>query len=76
MYRRWNQVLNFLMGVFVGFFVSYAVYVYRDYRLQPELYAAQSAPWYTGVLLYGLITALLVAVCFLVKRILRGKMQK
>ena len=33
----------------------------------------QSAPWYTGTLLYGIVTAAVLLVCLLLKRIIRKK---
>lgn len=29
---------------------------YADYRARPTAYAAQSAPWYTGVLVQAIVT--------------------
>ena len=33
------------------------LYTVWDYHTRPELYRMQSAPWYTGILLYGAVAA-------------------
>ena len=40
-----------------------AVLKYIDYRTHPLAYVAQSAPWYTGVLLHAAVTAILAVPC-------------
>ena len=74
--KKLNHALNIIIGAFVGLFIGYAIYVVWDYNAHPQLYAAQSAPWYTGILLYG-VCALGVAVVWLViKAVIRYKVQK
>ena len=74
--KKLNHALNIIIGAFVGVFIGYAIYVVWDYNAHPQLYAAQSAPWYTGILLYG-ICALGVAVgCLVIKAVIRYKVQK
>lgn len=68
-----NHILNIVMGSFCGFFIGYGLYSFIDYRARPGLYATQSAPWYTGTLLYGIVTAAVLLVCLLLKRIIRKK---
>ena len=46
--KKLNHALNIIIGAFVGLFIGYAIYVVWDYNAHPQLYAAQSAPWYTG----------------------------
>ena len=68
-----NHILNIVMGSFCGFFIGYGLYSFIDYRARPGLYAMQSAPWYIGTLLYGIVTASVLLVCLLLKRIIRKK---
>lgn len=71
MRKRINQILNCIIGCFVGFFAGYSVYAFYHYKTHPSLYAMQSAPWYTGIVLYGAVTAAIVAAALIVKLILR-----
>lgn len=68
-----NRILNIVMGSFCGIFIGYGLYSFIDYRARPGPYAMQSAPWYTGTLLYGIVTAAVLLVCLLLKRIIRKK---
>ena len=71
-----HQILNAVMFTFTGVFVGYGIYEYWHYRTYPKLYAMQSAPWYTGILLDGAVTLILLALCFLLKLLVKKKMQK
>ena len=55
MLKKLNGVLNILIISLIGAFAGYAIYVCLDYRTHPKVYAMQSAPWYTGILYYGII---------------------
>ena len=76
MLKRINELLNIIVGATVGVFVGHGLYVYGRYRKYPELYAIQSAPWYTSILLYGGLTLVTVAVCAILKVILGRRAQR
>lgn len=76
MLKKLNSLMNILIGVFIGIFIGHTVYIYWEYRNYPELYAMRSAPWYVGVLLYGLCTIAVVLIAVIVKLIIRRKMKK
>lgn len=71
--KKLNHVLNIIMGAFVGVFIGYAIYVVWDYNAHPQLYAVQSAPWYTSILVYGVCTLAVLLVCLVVKALIRQK---
>lgn len=68
-------VKTFLLCV-IGAWIGAAVYRFVDYKMHPEVYAAQSAPWYTDILIQGIITAVLVIVCVIVLLILKRKKKR
>lgn len=79
MKKKINQILNIIMGSFIGMFIGSGLYKYWHFRKYPYLYAMQSAPWYTSILINGLLTLVLLAVCMIVKVILIekiGRIQK
>ena len=50
--KRWQTALTCVAGGFAGACLGYTLYEAWDYLVaRPELYAAYSAPWYTGPLL-------------------------
>ena len=51
----------------MGAFVGHAIYVYLDYRTYPGLYDMQSAPWYTGILYYGIFTIVPLIIAVIIK---------
>ena len=73
MRKKVNQILNILMGSFIGIFIGSGLYKYCHFRKYPDLYAMQSAPWYTSILINGLFTLLLLTIFIIVKVILIEK---
>lgn len=73
--KRMNQILNILMGCCIGIFIGYAIFVYWDVQKRPDFYAAQSAPWYTSILIYGGLTVIILLIALVIKYILHQKMK-
>ena len=57
----------FAAGVFAG----HGIYVFWDYKTHSDLYAAQSAPWYTSILVYGIFTIVILIAAIIIKLIIR-----
>ena len=76
MLKRIIWLLNIIMGSSIGVFIGHGIYVYWHYKKYPDLYAAQSAPWYTSILVYGVFTLIVLALCFILKIILKIMIQK
>ena len=68
-----NHTINVICGVFGGIFALKALYILWDYRMNPATYAAQSAPWYTEVLVNGFYTVLILIVALIIKAIINKK---
>lgn len=69
--KKWNRILNIIMGAFIGVFIGHGIYVVWDFRTHPELYAMQSTPWYTSIWVYGIFTLVVLVVCIGIKLILK-----
>lgn len=65
------DVLNGIMGAFTGVFLGHGILEVWRYHSRPELYAMQSAPWYTSILVYGAFTVVVLAVCIVIKIVLK-----
>ena len=74
--NRLNNILNIIVGSFVGVFIGHGIYVLWDFKTHPGLYAMQSAPWYTSILVYGAFTLVVLLICFAIKAIIRNKQKK
>ena len=74
--KRLNTVLNTIMGSFFGVFVGHSICVIWNFKRHPELYAMQSAPWYTSILVYGVMTVAILVICAVIKLILKYLMKK
>ena len=70
MKQKIQRILNIIMGSFIGGFIGSGLYRYWHFRKYPDLYIMQSAPWYTGILVQGLFTLVLLAVCLIIKVVL------
>ena len=69
--KKLNRILNIIMGTFVGVFIGHGVYIVWNFKTHPELYAMQSAPWYTSILVDGAFALLVLLICFAVKEIIK-----
>ncbi len=71
-YNRLNAFANVIMiavGGSVGLLIGSSVLKYMDYRDNPVKYEIQSAPWYTGILIGGVLIAVLLVLFIVVKLI-------
>ena len=73
MLRKWNCFLNIVIGSSIGVFIGFGNYKFWHFKTYPNLYAIQSAPWYTELLLDGALVAVVVVVCIILKLIIRKK---
>lgn len=76
MLKKLNQILNIVIGSFIGVFIGNGIYRFWDFKAHPDLYATYSAPWYTSILLYGVVTIIVVTVSVITKLIIRKKLKK
>ena len=65
MLRKLNCFLNIVIGSFIGTFIGAGIYKFWHFKTYPNLYAMQSAPWYTALQLYGAMVAFVVVVCII-----------
>ena len=75
MLRKVNCFLNIVIGSFIGVFIGIGIYKFWHFKTNPNLYAMQSAPWYTELLLDGVLVAVVVVVCMILKLIVRRKLK-
>ena len=71
--KKLNNILNIMIGSFVGLFLGHGSYVLWDFKPHPELYAMQSAPWYTSILVYGAVTFVVLLICIVIKAVIKHK---
>ena len=76
MWNKLNTFLNCLIGAFIGVFLARSVYTYWDYKIHPEIYEVSSAPWYTVILLFGIVSGAIILAALIVKAIIRKKVKK
>ena len=62
-------------GSFIGIFIGYGIYKFWHFKTYPNLYAMQSAPWYTELLLDGAMVVVVVVVCIILKLIIWKKLK-
>lgn len=74
--KKINDLIHIFMGSFTGVFIGYAVFKYLDYKKYPDLYAAQSAPWYLSIQIAGLALAIFLMICIVIKVIIRKRLKR
>lgn len=75
MLKKLDHILNIIIGSSLGVFIGRGIYVFWDYKTHPGLYAMQSAPWYTSILVYGIATLIVLVAAIIVKLVLRKKIK-
>ncbi len=75
MNKKIQRILNIIMSCFVGVIIGSGLYRYWHFRKYPELYFIQSAPWYTSIIVQGLLTLILLAICMIIKVIFMEKIE-
>ena len=75
MLKKLDVILNYVVGSFIGVFIGSSIYKYFDYTENPDLYRAQSAPWYTGIQVNGLVVSLIISVVIVIKLLIKRKCQ-
>ena len=62
MLRKLKAFLLLCIFAQIGVFFGKAIYRYVDYKQNPAFYEIMSAPWYTYILLDGLVAVSVIAV--------------
>jgi len=75
MLKKLNSFFNIVIGSFIGVFIGFGIYKFWHFNTYPNLYAMQSAPWYTELLLGGALVAVVVVVCIILKLIICRKLK-
>lgn len=74
--KKLDRLLNLVIGCSIGAAIGYALYVYWECQKYPLLYAARSAPWYTGILVNALAAAIISLIAVAAKCIIRRKIKR
>ena len=75
MLKKLNSFFNIVIGSLIGVFIGFGIYKFWHFNTYPNLYAMQSAPWYTELLLGGALVAVVVVVCIILKLIICRKLK-
>ncbi len=76
MLKKVNNITTIVIYSFFGVFAGKGIFLFWDYNKRPELYAMTSAPWYTELILYGIVVGIVVTIAVLVKIFVRWKMKQ
>lgn len=70
--KKFNQILNIIMGSFFGVFIGSTISNYREYMQMPDIYEMRPEPWYCyGALSSFLLFIAVVVICVIIKIIIR-----
>ena len=69
--KKLNHMLNIIIGSVMGVFVGRGLYIAWNFKTRPELYAMQSAPWYTSILVDGAFALAVLLICIVIKVIIK-----
>ena len=74
--KKLNHRLNIIIGSVLGAFVGRGLYVIQNFKTHPEIYAIQSAPWYTSILVDGAFILVVLLICIVIKIIIKNSNKK
>ena len=60
--KKLYTVLKTVFWCVIGAFIGPTLYTCYDYHARPGLYALTSAPWYTSIVMHGILTAIVCAI--------------
>ncbi len=73
MKRIIDIVLRAIIIASIVLFIGSFIYKYTDYKQHPDIYMINSAPWYVGLQIQGIITLIVDAVCIIILAMMRRK---
>lgn len=65
--KKLNHMPNIIIGSVIGAFIGRCLYIVWNFKTHPELYAMQSAPWYTSILVDGAVALAVLLICIVMK---------
>ncbi len=76
LYKKINTFFKLRDRTFIGVFIAESISTYWDYKTHPEIYEVTSAPWYTSIILFGIITLAIILMALIIKMIIMKKVRK
>lgn len=73
--KKLYTVLKAVSWCVIGAFLGSTIYTCWDYHARPGLYALTSAPWYTSIVMYGILTAIAAAVLLAAMYMVKKKLK-
>lgn len=74
--KRFNKTINVTMVALIFAYVVRIIYAVCRLIFNPEYYMVTSAPWYTGIIVDGIVVAIALLICALCKLIIFIKNKK
>ena len=57
-----KKILSIITGVSIGCYIGRVIWIIADYKAHPELYIANSAPWYTPIIVASIFWSIVILV--------------
>ena len=74
--KKLYGTLKIFLGCMVGVFLGSCIYRYWDFKVHPDLYAMQSAPWYLPLKIQGPFTVGIAVIVLAAMWLVRKKINK
>ena len=69
--KKASKVLSYIIAAVIIGFLLHCAFKFWDFKSNPHLYAMQSAPWYTGILIDGCLSLGVIFICIVSKLVLK-----
>ncbi len=73
--KKLYSILRIVLWSFIGVFIGSSLYKLYDYKVHPDLYAMQSAPWYLSIGINAIFTIVAACVIIIIMWVIRRKYQ-
>lgn len=71
--KKLYSILKIVLWSFIGVFIGSSLFKWCDYKVHPDLYAMQSAPWYLSIEVSAVFTIIVMVIILTVMWIIREK---
>lgn len=73
--KKMYEILKAIIWINIGVFIGKAVCEYSYRTHYPDIYAVQSAPWYTSILAHSILTIVITIIIAIIMFIIKKKME-
>lgn len=73
--KKLYSILKVVLYCVISIFLGSSLYKYYDYKIHPDLYEIQSAPWYLSIQISAVFTIFIITLIFAIMNWIKKKIK-